>query len=163
MTKIVKPCQQWWNRRIWQNKFAKGLAKIKMTFHRGYFGENGKFGEQPPKSKQYIPTTSQRGPLKVAILTNVPNLAKMASIAKIRQPRNYMPNEIAKEPLGKWRIRRNSSKMWLNFLWYVRRVPFNSGDFDQNGKHGDETKLVNSSFSPNLPFSSKSPLFKRPL
>ena len=70
-----------------------------MTFDRGYFGENGKFGEQPPKSKQYIPMTSQRGPLTVAILTNLPNLAKMVSIAKIRQPRNYMPNEIAKEPL----------------------------------------------------------------
>ena len=28
------------------------LAKIKMTFERGYFGENGKYGEQPAKSKQ---------------------------------------------------------------------------------------------------------------
>lgn len=30
----------------------EGLQKLKMTFKRGYFGENGKFGEQPPKSKQ---------------------------------------------------------------------------------------------------------------
>ena len=73
-----------------------------------------------------------------------------------------MPNKIAKGPLGKWRIWRNSPKMWLNFLSYVQRVPFNSGDFDQNGKHGDETKMANSSFSPNLPFSSKSLLFTRP-
>ena len=110
-----------------------------------------------------IQMTSKRGPLKVAILTNVPSLAKMASMANIRQPLNYMPTKIAKGPLGKWRIWRNSPKMRLNFLWYVQRVPFNSGDFDQNDKHGDETKMANSSFSPNLPFSSKSLLFKWPL
>ena len=96
--------------------------------------------------------TSQRGLLKVTILTNVPNLAKMANMAKIRQPLNYVPNKIAKRPLGKWRIWRNSPKMWLNFLWDVQRLPFNSGDFDENGKHGDVTKMANSSFSPNLPF-----------
>ena len=33
-------------------KFARGLAKIKMIFGGVYFGENGKFGEQPPTSKQ---------------------------------------------------------------------------------------------------------------
>lgn len=35
-----------------KKKFARGFAKIKMTFKRGCFGENGKFGEQLPKSKQ---------------------------------------------------------------------------------------------------------------
>ena len=46
--------------------------------------------------------TSPRGRLKVAILTNVPSLAKMTSMAKIRQPLNYMPNKVAKGSLGKW-------------------------------------------------------------
>ena len=104
--------------------------------------------------------TSQRGLLKVTILTNVPNLAKMANMAKIRQPLNYVPNKIAKRPLGRWRIWRNSPKMWLNFLWDVQRLPFNSGDFDENGKHGDMTKKANSSFSPNLPFLVKITTFQ---
>ena len=86
-----------------------------------------------------IQMTSQRGPLKVTILKNVPSLAKMARMAKIRQPLNYMPNKIAKGPLGKWRIWRNSPKMRLNFLWYVQRAPFNSGD---------ETKMVNMAMRP---------------
>ena len=104
--------------------------------------------------------TSQRGLLKVTILTNVPNLAKMANMAKIRQPLNYVPNKIAKRPLGKWRIWRNSPKMWLNFLWDVQRLPFNSGDFDENSKHGDVTKMANSSFSSNLPFFVKITTFQ---
>lgn len=74
-------------------KFARGVTKNKMSFERSYFGE------QPPKPKQQIQMTNQRGPLKVAILTNVQNLAKMTSMEKIRQPLNYMPNKIAKGPL----------------------------------------------------------------
>lgn len=104
--------------------------------------------------------TSQRDLWKVTILTNVPYLAKMANMAKFRQPLNYVPNKIAKRPLGRWRIWRNSPKMWLNFLWDVQRGPFNSGDFDENGKHGDVTKIANSSFSPNLPFFVKITTFQ---
>ena len=52
------------------------LEKNDQRVERGYFGEIGIYGEHPPKSLSKNSNQMARGPLKVAILTKMANMAK---------------------------------------------------------------------------------------
>ena len=87
---------------------------MKMTFERGYFGENGKFGEQTPKFKPQNSNDKSERPIESGDFDECAEFGENGKYGK--NSSTLMPNKIAKGPFGKWRIWRNSPKMRLNFL-----------------------------------------------
>ena len=87
---------------------------MKMTFERGCFGENGKFGEQTLKFKPQNSNDKSKRPIESGDFDECAEFGENGKYGK--NSSTLMPNKIAKGPPGKWRIWRNSPKMRLNFL-----------------------------------------------